>query len=463
MSKTSTSRLLCTCRDQANARPARRRGLAGCVAVAWALGACHDDSIWLGQNSGGINLEHCVNAECGSQTSDMTSMPAAQACVGVGSGTVGVALQVELQPVVCPDLVDHGCSLSHACTQEELAGQVCSLNVLRTISAPDGAAYVLGTRNYESGETLWLAHYDAAGNNLVMNTIGSGGALEAGGRIRYGADLSVDAAGHAFVLVYESDGGPNADAEVIERAWIGEYGADLGLLKPALPVAGVGAGYLAIDASGDLAVAGNARSNAKHGVLAELDQAGVLRFNQTGVRSYGSGEGAGVIGVSLDSQGVIGLAAQRTWHVNQPVTFGFARYGSDGTLLWDRALDTPFANGELADFCGDSQGRMALAGIPDSSSQTITARVLGVDSAGNARFAYDLDSFDFDIETHAESGRVYVFDAKTLMEIAADGSSCVHYALPAGFEGGAFSVASDGELYYAGPRKAGRLHITASK
>lgn len=394
------------------------------TALSGALAACEGENVLVGTARESLYLNVCMGANtvCEAEPSaEPLAMPAARPC------NAEPALELE------PDLeVD----LARICTDMEL----CQVKASNLAVAPDGTSWVLGAfqGGTDAGE-LWLVRISPEGDVLDSTDPLHGMQAPPENSVLQRTALAVDERGHAFVMIYEMDAGPNADAPLVERSWLTEYGADGLVANGPRLLTGTGAPHLAIAGDDRLVIAANGMRNARHGVLAALDAQGAL-WSQNGVPTNGQGAGYGVVGVAAGGSGSFVLAERG--RSGDTVTYGLTRFDAHGNALWGRSLAPLYMNATVV-AAGDGHALIG-ASMPPSFASWLGK----IDEDGDVEWVYDVNIgwahyfggtgmvVDLERDTAlvvvagglAASGNTGL--TPELVELSLDGESCTRYSLP---------------------------------
>jgi hypothetical protein len=324
-----------------------------------------------------------------------------------------------------------------------------------------------------NGESLWLAHYDEEGKLLSVSDVAMGIPFN-GGSVGHEADLRLDERGHAFVFIYQSDGGPNADSPIGERAWVTELSPSGRPVHGTGVLTGIGAGHVALSTDGKVVLAANALQNARHGVLAKLTPQGERVWSQTNIRTNGQGVGYGVTGLTTDSSDhALVLAERKRKNASgssspsfDALTFGLTRFDRVGNAVWDRAIDRPLGRAVLS---ADAEGNAVISAeiepIPlGDSSYYQQSLVVHVRASGAADWAYAFMGYSSEAAIDPNSGEV-MFQGQDeagppyVAVISPDGESCRRYALPLDIPMGSLAVDGEGRLYFMTQFRFGRVRF----
>lgn len=419
-----------------------RRGLLAFAALSGALGACDDKFVLVGTARESLHLDVCMGEETDCESEPETEplvMPAPSACGSVVGPELQPDLEVDILSLLCPD-----------------DSAICAVAPRRFAVTSDGTIWVLGRVGGDpwSGGPLWLARISPDGELLDRIDASFGNPPPPENSVRLEVEMVVDERDHVFVLVYEMDGGPNADSPLVERSWLSEYDADGAVVREPKLITGIGAPRLAVG-EGTLMIAANGTQNVRHGVLAAMDaRQGELLWSQNGVRTRGQGEGYGVAGVATGAGGSWVLADRGTG-ANDNVIYGLTRYDEGGNAILDRALERSFWFARLFGVGDDVLIAATTLGHDTQGPESWFGRV---DQAGEVIWAYDADVASglgvgglpvvVDeargvalIATHSITGA-------DLIEVSLDGERCVRH-----------SVASYG-MSYAAIDGEGNVYMT---
>jgi hypothetical protein len=432
-------------------RGSRRRHAPVLLALA-ALAACEGKDVWVGEVGGGLNLDVCAGQEtdCDPNVDDETlTTPAVRSCDGEIGPELEADFDLKIADATCPD------------------PSLCSQLPLRLAIAPDASAWILGV-NHElesgTGELLWLAHYDDGGELLSVSDVAMGVPFN-GGTVLHEADFTLDERGHAFVVIYENDGGPNADSPLAERAWVSELSPSGRPARGTGVLTGIGAAQVALATDGKVVLAANALQNARHGVLAKLTAQGERVWSQTNIRTSGQGVGYGVTGLTTDSSDHALVLAERK-NNGGALTFGLTRFDRVGNAVWDRAIDRPLGKAVLS---ADAEGNAVISAEIepiDLGENNFRARsmVVHVRASGAADWAYAYDGGAAEAAIDPNSGEV-MFQGQDeagppyVAVISPDGESCRRYALPLDIPSASLAVDGEGRLYFMTQFHFGRVRF----
>ncbi|HMI90996.1 MAG TPA: hypothetical protein VK509_06510 [Polyangiales bacterium] len=424
------------------------RGLALGALLASGTG-CGGEEVWVGQVEEGLNLNVCAGDEidCDANVDGETlTTPEPRSCDGELGGGIELDFVVNVSEAVCSDPLR------------------CSAQGRRLAVTAEGAAWVLGTTsNHQTtnGSSLWAARYDEDGEWLGVTDVSTGVPFN-GGTVQPEADIAVDEQGHAFVVVYESDGGPNADTEVKERAWFTQLDLRGRPVDGPLALAGIGAPEIAMAIDGRIVIAANGLQNARHGALAKLSAEGERVWSQTQVRTDGQGKGVGVAGLHADASGHSAVLAQRDQSGND-ASFGLVRFDSVGNTVWDRVIDRPFGQGYPAELAGDADGNLLVSAVVETGPRRLW---LGhVRASGQADWAYELEgSVIVAAAIDPVTGAVYMGGQSEtglgyVAVISPDGEQCERFLAPELAAGAQFSFDGEGRPYFLNGSWFGRLRL----
>ena len=297
--------------------------------------------------------------------------------------------------------------------------------------APNGRAYVTGRAHGAQDDLLLLAY--EPGGSLAWSR-----RLSAPGVDQRGYAVGLDGAGNVYVA---GSSGPDAllarygpDGTLAwSRTWNApENGADV-------------ACDLAVDAAGQAHVTGwsSAPGGGYPRVLTlKYDAGGTLQW----ARLYNSPGSAADSGreVALDGTGNVYVAGQRSG--GSHFAGLLLKYAPDGTLVWDRALESASASVEAAALAVDASGNSGLAGRDTSERSAFLARY---DAAGTLvwerRRGGPSEPARFDAVAFTPSGRlVAAGQLGSALEVAAyDAAGVLLWATPGAPPGEARAVAID--------------------
>jgi hypothetical protein len=405
-----------------------------------AVGGCEGSDVYVGQVQEGLNLDVCVGdgIQCGGNAASGTlTASAVRNCEGELGPELEVDFTVDPAESVCASGSD---------------AFSCMAQPLELAVGPDGSSWVLGvtqTRTEGTGELLWVSHFDAAGEPLGVTDIASGVPFN-GGEVQHHADITVDERGHVFVVVYQIDGGPNADAPLAERAWLSELDPRGRPVQGPVFLAGIGVSRVAVAQDGNVVIAANALQNARHGVLAALTPSGDRLWSQNNVRTSGQGVGHGVSGLAAGASGEAFVLAEVSRDSAGDPRHGLTRFDASGNATWDRTFDPTFDVGDVV-AAGDGN---VLIGTRIHVQQHLIWHVL---ANGTVSWTYAVEGLGRYTPVLDEGRqRAYVTglarDRSKLFvaSITLDGESCERYALPDDSDGGVVAYHAEHGLYFLG-------------
>lgn len=379
---------------------------APCDGLRWAaLGvlaasvvACGSE-VSLGSAAPVFDLSHCQGADCSvvAARAELAAYPPPTTCDAGPSKTVDAAFEIFLQPLspVCdpesPEFDEFVCELGSPRAQSlptvcPILGS-CMLNLATLAGAPDGSVFalVIGTgweddHTLQNRSALWLRHY-AEDGTLLRETLLVADLLPPDEVINYTPDLSVDARGHAFVVL------SSARRPVRPSVATTELPSDPASLFE-FDARGRPVGAPIAFAPRDRSNGGQVLVSARAGdgiVLAEQAfGGGALAFFEPlrrALRWVHDRRGRlAISGVAADSEGEVTLS---TRFPTGMFSGRLEHYTADGTLSWERGLvqqpEDPFGNDPLFAVTRDRGVVMAQPGLlaPSNEGQADGSIVMG--------------------------------------------------------------------------------------
>jgi len=436
---------------------------------AIALGLCagcpdgSDVSVGIGD---ALNLEDCAggSTDCksnGTSTTATASEP--KQCSHEVMGRLEPIFRIDLQKRHCPD----ASSLNEHCSVAEgpiAVGEDGSLWAVSSVSRSLRSGVAGG-----ASASLWLSHYGADGVELGTQAIANLPGLN----VQYQADVAALPNGDAAVVVYASVHGPDADVELDEHVWVQRYHADVTPYGATTNLSALGVADIMSTDDGKLLIGGDAPRNKQRGVLALLDESGLV-WNQMNIPSVGTGKGWGVTGLSVDSYGRTTMLSVRDQNLAKgEQSFGVIKLDEQGNRVWNVTLSGKAAAGTWGWFAGDAAGnstaiiqitshvRGVLSGVVAGPEQFL---LLSLDPSGAMRFSYTFGDV-IAMSVARDSGQRFVtalegYLEPRIYEVAPDGSSCRRFAFPenAVVLGGVQAARGD-SLYV----NAGRFRMVAAE
>jgi hypothetical protein len=381
----------------------------GALVALLGLGAglsgagCADGDVSVGQDSAAFNLGRCYG--------DTTQ------CTLPTEATTGVETGIE----DCPE--PQVGTLEEAQVFEEPPTDFVGE---RVAVGPDGAVWAVSRGSDQS--TVVAAHWSPEGVFLGV----SGPLAVQTEHTTLSVDLAVDGAGHGLVSIY-SVYAPTADSELTERLTIHTLDSDLQAVREPLAFRGSGDSFLQGGAGDSFTLAGDARNNAAHGVLAHVS-AGELDWIQSAVPSAGAGAGVGVSALAVNAEGETSVLAQRNprWEPGTPdtYTYGIARFDQDGNLLWNLALPTAYGGGWRASMASTPTGDLVVRGVLASADFNQLNLVRLVTHEGGLGWGFRLGASADGAVQVDQTGRTITSTFNSVVVISADGQSCKQYGFP---------------------------------
>jgi hypothetical protein len=291
-------------------------------------------------------------------------------------------------------------------------------------AAADGSAWVLGRESIygpgiEDHTTVWARHYDANGELLGQND----NVAEVGPHTTLITSVGIGPEGTAVVYVY-SVFAPTADDDLSEQASLLRLGSDGSVLGPAVNLAGMSSGRVAVGSEGTVTIAANASANATIGRLVRVAGDGVPVFIQSSVPTNGQGIGTGINGLQLRAHGGSTILSERSRTFESQIsTFGIAAYDASGNLEKNWLLPTRFAAGHGAELAKRPGGAFVVKGQTDGDDSNQV--VLGYSATGDPVFAWQVPSAT-GLMVDAATGATVIGGG--FVVISADGAECRVYA-----------------------------------
>jgi hypothetical protein len=406
--------------------------------MAAALAGCGSGDVWVGQLQEGLDLAQCAGTTCSGVVPRELQMPAPRSCEGALGAELIEEFSVQIPEQHCSDR------------------RYCQYSLSDFDVAPDGSSWVLGRTELIGNEPseLWITRFSDEGAVLSSHKVATGMSFN-GGSVSQLAEVAVDARGHAFVLIYQLDPGPNADAEWAEQTWLTELDTEGEEVNGPIPLAGIAAGKLAVRDDGSVVLAANALLDEPYSVVAALTDTGERLWSRADLSTAGYGPEGAILGLSTSGTGDALVLARRHRYSGNDYAYGLTRFDDAGNVAWDVVFDRHFDRVTLA--AGNEDGAFIV-------SQNLIGYVRG---DGTAAWTYELPRHIASAAFDADRKRVYAvshvdggtdsdepFATTELFAIPEDGESCERYTLPQGAPTGAIDVDAEGRLYVAGHAEA---------
>jgi hypothetical protein len=423
-----------------NARLSRVVQVAG---AALAISGCGSGDVYAGQLQEGLNLDACAGTTCVGTNPRELALPEPQSCDGPLGAELIEDFSVEVPLETCSD------------------PRTCQYGVLDFDVAPDGNSWVLGYTSHVTDDPegeLWATHFSSEGELLGSHKVATAFSFN-GGSVGQTGDLTVDARGHAYVLVYQIDAGPNADAAIAEQSWLTELDAEGEVANGPIALAGIAAGEVVARDDGTVALAASALQHQAHSIVAALTSTGERVWSRADLPSAGYSNPEGMIaGLRASSSGALIVLAKRQRDSNGDYTFGLTRFDEAGNPKWDVVLDRRLA------YLG-----MASGGDGDALLHDVNT-ISYVGSDGTGGWSYELPNFVESAAIDAERERAYAVSQVTpaegtaadpfvsgdpfalheLLSVSVDGENCERHRLPTGTPTGYLHVDAEGRFYFVG-------------
>lgn len=405
-------------------RRRNRKALLAIAALSGALFACEGEQVLVGTTRESLHLNVCMGAhtDCEPKLNAVPlTMPEPRSCAAPLGPALTPDFTISFSDLMCPD-EPNGC----LGTAQDLA------------VGADGTSWVLTAQSdgFSSSGT-WLVRISAEGELLGAIDAMHGMLAPPNHSVRQETAMAMDERGHAFVLIYEQDGGSNADAPIVERTWLTEYDAKGEIARGPSLFTGIGIPQLSIATDGALLIAANGVQNARHGVLASLDTDGELLWSQNGVRTNGQGIGYGVVGLAATDYDAFVMAERSRASGGDFVDFGLTRYDADGNAIWDRVLEPLYT---FATLVGAGEHLLFAAATFDHGQGTMANWAGRIDENGEVSWVYDLPGQGMDVgisDLAIDLNRDVALTARTglglkpeLIALSLDGEHCARYGLP---------------------------------
>lgn len=405
--------------------------------AALAISGCGSGDVYAGQLQEGLNLDACAGTTCVGTNPRELALPDPQSCDGPLGAELIEDFSVEVPLEACSD------------------PRTCQYGVIDFDVAPDGNSWVLGYTSHIADDPdgeLWATHFSGEGELLGSHKVATALSFN-GGSVGQTGDLTVDARGHAYVLVYQIDAGPNADAAIAEQSWLTELDAEGEVANGPIALAGIAAGEVVARDDGGVALAASALQHQAHSIVAALTSTGERVWSRADLPSAGYSHPEGMIaGLRASSSGALLVLAKRQRDNNGDYTFALTRFDEAGNPTWDVVLDHNLFHLELASG-GDGDALL-------HANNTISY----VRGNGTAAWSYDLQGTIPSTAIDAERERVYalkqgsgnvletdaMFASNELFVLSADGESCARHPLPDGTPVGPLHVDAEGRFYVVG-------------
>lgn len=438
----------------------------GMLALTPACPAVDGKNVVIGDEIDALNVSECAGSKTQCTKDANTESLAAKEvlqCEHEAGSELVLDWEAMIEPTPCMDSATNSCSL---------APQVAV--------ASDGSAWVVTTYDDYQGDTgangVWLGHYDAHGA-LIGGTTVTAETQPATGATRFVPDLAIKDDGHVVVAVYAIDM-VDSDSHLVEHVLVHEYdeaGRGLGtaITLSGISLSGISGPHVAIAADGDVILAANGANNAHHGVLTRLSSTGKVVFNQTNLDTDGQATGVGVVGVTVDSKQRISVLMTRSGGKRLGVT----QFDAHGDPIWDREIETMAEGGTSAYLAIDADDNLIMQSFLSSDIPGDRRGVIAkLSPQGQLLFQMELGP-EFELQLAIARANEILAQGPGnagLLEIAADGSSCVQHAAPPlkrAADGSimlgegyySFEILSGGEIYFTTNYKIGRYKAIADE
>lgn len=444
----------------------RLRVWSGCVlsllALMPACAAVQGKDVVVGNEGDTLIVSRCLGSktQCtkDADTKSLEAKEVPQCAQEMGSELV-LDWEVNIEPTPCMDsAADASCGLQP-----------------RVAVTSDGSAWVVTTYDSSSdpggggAKGVWLGHYDAHGA-LIAGTTVTAEPQPIKGFVDFFPDLALKDDGHVVVAVYSIE---MADP-LIEHVLVREYD-DMGRgVGTASTLSGISRTRVAIAANGDVILAANGANNAHHGVLTRLSH-GKIVFSQTNVDTHGQGAGSGITGVTVDSKQRTSVLMARKVDTDGQ-RFAITQFDVHGNPIWDRELETMLGDARLAIDADDNL--IVQSSLDTDFPNEGRGMITKLSPKGELLFQSELGP---EVALQLDIARANTIFAQAtgegpgnagLLEIAADGSSCVEHRAPPlkrtadgaimlfyGYY--SFGVAPEGEVYFTSNNTVGRYKTIA--
>jgi uncharacterized delta-60 repeat protein len=193
--------------------------------------------------------------------------------------------------------------------------------------------------------------------------------------------ITVDSAGNIYTTGYYT--GSTQDIVLVKYS-------DTGSILWQRILAGAGsdrANSIKLDASNNVYIVGGSSNNT---IIAKYNSSGVIQWQNS--IAYYLDEG---FGVTIDSTGNIYICGQSNYSSANATQAYIIKLSSAGLLQWQRFLNTPTLEDKLSSVVSDSSGNVYTVGLSSSAATTAVITILKFNSNGTLQWQRKLDTVGY--------------------------------------------------------------------